>query len=101
VILPLIITGEAEVDLAEAKAWYERQRVGLGVEFVENVQQCLQRNIDMPLAFGEEFPGVRCAIVRRFPYGIYYRADADRIAVIAVYHSKRDPRGWQERAANG
>ncbi len=30
--LPLIITPEAEEDLAEAKAWYERKRKGLGAE---------------------------------------------------------------------
>jgi hypothetical protein len=35
--------------------------------------------------------------VRRFPYGVFYRVDSDQIAVLAVYHSKRDPRGWQVR----
>jgi hypothetical protein len=34
VSLTLIITPEAEQDLAEAKAWYERRREGLGEDFV-------------------------------------------------------------------
>jgi hypothetical protein len=28
--LPLIITPEAEEDIAEARRWYERKRTGLG-----------------------------------------------------------------------
>jgi len=32
-----------------------------------------------------------------FPYGVYYLAEPDRIVVLAVYHSSRDPRGWQRR----
>lgn len=28
--LPLLITAEAEADLADAKAWYDLQREGLG-----------------------------------------------------------------------
>ena len=31
--LPLIVTREAEEDLAEAKAWYERKLAGLGDRF--------------------------------------------------------------------
>ena len=41
--LPLIITPEAEEDLAEAKAWYERKREGLGDEFVLCVEEALDR----------------------------------------------------------
>jgi plasmid stabilization system protein ParE len=41
---------------------------------------------------------VRRALVRRFPYAIYYRVEPERIAVIAIHHGKRDPRHWQSRA---
>ena len=96
--LPLIITPEAEADLAEAKAWYERKREGLGEEFILCVEAGLDHIRRAPAAATEVHPGVRRVVVRRFPYGIFYRVDADQIAVLAVYHNKRDPRGWQERA---
>jgi toxin ParE1/3/4 len=96
--LPLIITPEAEQDLAEAKAWYDRQRAGLGEEFVLCVEEALDRIRRLPKAATEVFPSVRRVVVRRFPYGVFYRIDPDQIAVIAVYHSRRDPRGWQARA---
>jgi hypothetical protein len=37
----LIIAPEAESDLAEAYAWYERQRIGLGEDFVACVDACI------------------------------------------------------------
>ena len=95
--LPLLITPDAEVDLTEAKTWYERQHRGLGDEFLLCVEEALDRVRLLPEAYREVAPGVRRVIVRRFPYGLYYRVDPDQIAVIAFYHCKRDPRGWQER----
>lgn len=41
--LPLVITPEAEADLAEAKAWYDGKRQGLGEEFVWCVEAGLVR----------------------------------------------------------
>lgn len=45
----------------------------------------------------EVFQELRVALVRRFPYAIVYRVDEDQITVVAVYHSRRDPRSWQRR----
>jgi plasmid stabilization system protein ParE len=95
--LPLIITPEAEEDLAEAKATYERKREGLGEGFILCVEAALDHIRRVPTAATEVYPGVRRAVVRRFPYGVFYRVDSDQIAVLAVYLSKRDPRGWQTR----
>jgi plasmid stabilization system protein ParE len=95
--LPLIITPEAEADLADARAWYEQKRAGLGEEFVLCVEAGLDHICRVPKAATEVYPGVRRMMVRRFPFGIFYRVDDDQIAVLAVYHSKRDPRGWQAR----
>ncbi len=40
---PLVIQPEAEGDLNEAYRWYERQRPGLGREFMEYVEAVLDR----------------------------------------------------------
>ncbi len=95
--LPLLITPEAEQDLADAKAWYERQRTGLGTRFVLSVEAALDHIRRAPGAGTEVVSGVRRVVVQRFPYGVFYRIDPDQIAILAVYHSKRDPRGWQSR----
>ena len=69
--LPLILTPEAEADLAEARAWYEEKREGLGEEFVLCVEAGLNQVRRAPAGVSEAFPGVRRVVVRRFPYGIF------------------------------
>jgi plasmid stabilization system protein ParE len=56
------------------------------------------------LAFhGKRFIGVLAvagfdALLRRFPYGIYYRIYPDSIVIVACMHGRRDPKRWQSRA---
>ena len=95
--LPLILTEEAERDLAEARDYYDRRRAGLGDEFLERIEAAMNHIRRVPEGSTEVQPGVRRTVVRGFPYNVIYRIDADQIAVIAVYHGKRDPRGWQQR----
>lgn len=95
--LPLIITPIAEDDIAQAKAWYNRRSSDLGDDFVLCVEEALDRIRNIPNGATEVYPGVRRVVLRRFPYGVFYRVDPDQIAVLAVYHSKRDPRNWQSR----
>ena len=95
--LPLIVTPDAEADLVEARVWYEAIREGLGDEFLLCIEAGLDHIRRLPQAAVEVYPGIRRVVVRRFPYGIFYRVDSNQIAILAVYHSSRDPRGWQKR----
>jgi toxin ParE1/3/4 len=95
--LPLIISPEAEEDLHDAKVWYERKRAGLGDEFLLCVEEALDRIRVIPEGAPQVVPGVRRVMLRRFPYGVFYRVDPDQIGILAVYHHNRDPRGWQQR----
>jgi plasmid stabilization system protein ParE len=98
--LPLIITPDAEQDLAKAKAWYEEQREGLGEELLMCVEAAFEHIKRAPKAATEIVPGVWRVVVRRFPYCVFYRIDPDQIAILAVYDSRRDPRGWKERVSS-
>ena len=63
----LIIVPEAEQDIAEAYAWYEGNRVGLGEEFFSCVDACIEairRTPEMHLVIHESY---RRGSVRRFP----------------------------------
>ena len=57
---------EAEDELDAAAAWYERQRAGLGQDFVDEVARSLARVSEAPRSFTlllgvPEDLGVRCA----------------------------------------
>ncbi len=95
--LPVILTPEAEEDLAEAAAWYEDHRAGLGQDLVARVRAVLTRIADSPELYGEVYCGIRRAPVRRFPYGVFYRHLRDRLQVIAIFHERRDPSAWRDR----
>ena len=93
----LIVAPEAEQDVAEAYAWSEDQRVGLGEEFLSCVDACieaLRRNPEMYIEIHESY---RRALVRRFPYGVFYEYAGDTVTVYCVFHTSRDPEKWIRR----
>ena len=96
--LPLIINPDAEIDLDQARSWYNTQRTFLGDEFLECVEEALEQIRQMPKTPRKVYLVLRRKLVRRFPYAIFYRIDDDQITVVAVYHCKRDPKGWHDRA---
>ena len=94
---PLIVRPEAESDIAEALDWYEAKRAGLGIEFFIAVDNAFLAIQQCPLAFAKVHREVRRALVKRFPYGIYYVAGEKEISVLACFHAKRTSAGWKRR----
>lgn len=93
----LSLEPEAEADLLEAYGWYERQRSGLGVEFMECVEVALQLISRQPLHYAAGYRGVRQKLIRRFPYIVAFLVEEETVAVIAVFHGSRDPGLWRTR----
>ena len=50
-----------------------------------------------PEAYALVDPTMRRALVRRFPYAIFYEVEATEIVVYAIFHGARDPRAWKRR----
>lgn len=98
--LPVEFRREAQRDFDEAFDWYEKQRRGLGVRFAQAVERELEKIVESPFVHGLVQAEVRCGLTRRFPYGIYYRVQTDRIEILAIFHARRDPGVWQVRLDN-
>lgn len=81
----------AELDVAEAQVWYEKQRSGLGIEFHSEVSQVIDRLAETPLIYQTVYRDLRRVIVRRFPYLIWYRILDEIVTVVACTHVKQDP----------
>ncbi len=94
---PLIVNPEAEIDLAEANRYYERQRTGLGREFLSCVDEAFAKLQCDPWLFAESYKAVRQTLVRRFPFVVCYTVENDRVYVIAVFHGRRNPNSWKSR----
>jgi plasmid stabilization system protein ParE len=39
----------------------------------------------------------RRALLRRFPYEIFYEANENSIVIYAVFHCSQDPEKWRQR----
>lgn len=89
---------EAEQDLLEAALWYEANEPGLGGQFLDRVQATLAAIAGQPTAYTAVHDSVRRALVKRFPFGVFYTIEDDGVVVIAVLHGSRHPRAWRERA---
>jgi plasmid stabilization system protein ParE len=88
---------DAEVEFNEAIDWYEARESGLGLDFASQVHAAIQRAIAFPLAWQEMGNEIRRALVHRFPYGVLYVPERDRMLIIAVMHLHRQPDYWKNR----
>lgn len=87
---------QAEAEALESQRWYEQRRPGLGGEFAKALADVVSRIVENPSAFPRVREDTRRAVLRRFPYAVYFRELDDDIIVLAV-HGRQDPRGWQSR----
>lgn len=97
------ILDAAADEAAEAAAWYERRRPGLGSDFEKAVDAALD------LLEGEIVPlvavagvagaaGAKRLILRRFPYDVVVQLRGDEVLVIAFAHHSRRPGYWRGRS---
>ena len=96
-MLEIRLRPEAEQDLADAAAWYEEQQPGLGHEFLDEVEAMLSSIAETPLMFPSVHRNTRRAVIQRFPFSVYFRANSPSIVVIAIMHGSRNPRRWKNR----
>jgi len=94
----LIVRPEAEADISDAYAWYESQQPGLGQRFVAEMSRCITDVEHQPLRFQRVRGEARRALLRRFPYAVFFVHVPDNVAILAAMHMARDPAAWQERA---
>ena len=94
----ILIRPEAEADIEEAFHWYERQRDGLGSDFLLCVEDGLEKIRKNPEMYPVVHRNVRRLLIRRFPYGIFYVARSDVTIILSVFHGHRDPRIWKSRS---
>jgi len=79
-------------------AWYEKQRTGLGLDLLGEVQKALGRIEENP-SLGPPYKKTdyRFRLLRRFPYVIYYLELDDSIWIAAIAHASRRPDYWRRR----
>lgn len=84
-------TGRASNDLVIAFEWYERQRRGLGFEFLDCVEAVIETIQQMPRLYAKHHNHFRRALIRRFPFSIFYTIEEKELVVHAIFDNRQDP----------
>jgi plasmid stabilization system protein ParE len=87
----------ATAEMIEAAQFYERETPGLGLRFLQFVEETAQRAEETPDAGSPIGKRDRRRDVTGFPYSIIYRREPERILVLAVMHHRRKPGYWKWR----
>ena len=87
---------EARDDLANAAAFYDSQRDGLGEYFIDSLFADLER-LESEAGIHEIVYGLHRKLSERFPFAIYYRVADPVIDVVAVLDCRRDPDAVKRR----
>jgi plasmid stabilization system protein ParE len=87
-----MLQSEAILDIQEAFEWYEKQRLDLGYEFIEEIETGFERIVNHPLYYTSINEQYRRIKVNRFPYLIVYEIEGSNIIVNSVRHTSRKPK---------
>lgn len=93
----LVVRPLAEADIDEAHAWYAARSPEAVARFLDTVELTLAAIRQRPESFVQVYGTLRRALLPRYPFGVYFHAEPDRIRVVAVAHSRRHPRRWMRR----
>lgn len=88
---------EARNEFFEAADYYEEQVVGLGDDFIDEVEKVLDVIEQQPASGTKITKTERRFLVSRFPYGIIYSIEEDQIIVLAIMNLRRKPGYWKLR----
>lgn len=93
----VVLRRTAQAEFNAAADWYDRERSGLGTEFIHEVRRVLQLIASQPDRYSEVDDRIREAVLKRFPYAFYFLVSPGQIDILAVFHTARDPAIWQSR----
>lgn len=96
----------AAAEAAEAAAWYEARRKGLGAGFRSEFKLALDR-LREGILLGAPWPGrpgergVKHLLMPRFPFSVVFVAAREEVTVLALAHHRRRPGYWRDRLGPG
>ncbi|MEX0648766.1 MAG: type II toxin-antitoxin system RelE/ParE family toxin [Balneolaceae bacterium] len=88
---------EARKEFFENAEYYEEQVVGLGDDFIDEVEKVLDVIEQQPSAGTKITDTERRFLLSRFPYGVIYSVEADQIVIFAMMNLRRKPGYWKSR----
>ena len=96
-ITSVFIAAAAEDEFAEALVWYSQRSLRAATDFDHELNQAIEQISAAPDRFPTFDKRHRFYLLRRFPYFVLYRIEANSILVVAIAHTSRKPDYWRDR----
>jgi len=87
----IILSPDVEADIKAVELWYRRKAPSVGFRFRTELRLMLRLIAQFPYAFPVITGDVRRALMKAFPYSLYFALKNDTVAVIALFHQHRRP----------
>lgn len=97
---PVSFHPEAAHELDEVVFTYEQCRPTLGADFYRDLHAKIQQAVAHPARFSPYLEVFRRLKFKRWPYFVVYGHDDQRLVVLGIFHSARDPRWIAQQLRN-
>jgi len=89
---------ELENELREIIGYYNGCVQGLGIDFLDAFEHQVLKIASAPTLWMVIEGDIRCALIKRFPYVIYFRIlKGDILRIIVIKHQRRHPNLGRKR----
>lgn len=85
----VILSPDAKADFRAAIRWYFHIQLELSYRFRAEGENVLRRVRENPYQFPRSHKSTRKALLKRFPYAIYFSLNAERVLILAILHQRR------------
>ncbi len=97
----LIVRPGAQLDIDEALSWYHQRDANVAQRFFAELDVVFERIRQNPAQFPLVAEPIQRALLRKFPYSVYFVVGGDLAAVVAVIHQRRKPINWNPPGGAG
>jgi len=91
------ILSPAQDEINRIIEFYDERAPGLGLEFLDELDQTWAALIDHPEVGARHSNDVRRIVLPRFPFVVLYSLEPGEIVVHAIAHQRRRPDYWRHR----
>ncbi len=88
-----VVTPDAHADVLQAAEHYNAQRPNLGLDFLDEFEHATSLIRETPLLATLIDPPIRRALLKRFPYGVFYTPGTldEPDVIVAVVDLRQEP----------
>ena len=87
----------ASAEIRKEALYYEQQAPGLGTDFLQEIDNSVERIAAHPEQFPASDPNLKKCVLERFPFSILFREKPGLVEILVVRHDARHPSYGHER----